>query len=78
MSSPTICAIADSAESATQTIEELVFTSRTDAWFRYGIDRINGYFSPRYGTATLVDEVWVFPRAVVCQDLGLAGGGCEP
>lgn len=68
----------DSADSAAHTVEELVFTSPTEAWFRYGIDTINGYFSPRYGTATLVDGVWVFPRALVCQDLGLAGGGCDP
>lgn len=69
---------ADSADSATHTIEELVFTSPTEAWFRYGIDTINGFFGERYGTATLTDGVWVFPRALVCQDLGLAGGGCEP
>jgi hypothetical protein len=69
---------ADSAESATHTVEELVFTSPTEAWFRYGIDTSDGYFGQRYGTATLTDGVWVFPRALVCQDLGLAGGGCEP
>jgi hypothetical protein len=66
------------AESATRTIDELVFTSPTEAWFRYGIDSDNGYFGPRYGTATLTNGVWVFPRALVCQDIGLAGGACDP
>ncbi len=68
----------ESAESATQTIEDFVFTSPTEAWFRYGIDTINGYFGQRYGYANLIDGLWVFPRALVCQDLSLAGGGCEP
>ena len=69
---------AESAESAEHTIEELVFTGPTEAWFRYGIDTITGYFGQRYGYATLTDGLWVFPRALVCQDLGLAGGNCEP
>ena len=68
----------EAAESATHIIEELVFTGPTEAWFRYGIDTTNGYFGQRYGTATLTNDVWVFPRALVCQDLGLAGGQCEP
>ena len=70
--------LAESAESAEHFVDEVVFTSPTEAWFMYGIDTINGYFGQRYGTATLTDGVWVFPRALVCQDLGLAGGGCEP
>ena len=68
----------DAAESATHIIEELVFTSPTEAWLRYGVDTTNGYFGQRYGTATLTNGVWVFPRALVCQDLSLAGGQCEP
>ncbi len=68
----------EAAESATHIIEELVFTTPTEAWFRYGVDTTNGYFDQRYGTATLTNGVWVFPRALVCQDLGLAGGQCEP
>lgn len=70
--------LAESAQSAQHTVDEVVFTSPTEAWFMYGIDTINGYFGQRYGTATLTGGVWVFPRALVCQDLGLAGGGCDP
>ena len=69
---------AEAAESSTHTIEELVFTSPVEAWFRYSIDSINGHFGPRWGAANLIDGVWVFPRALVCQDLGLAGGSCDP
>lgn len=67
-----------SAESAVHVMEEMVFTSPTEAWYRYGIDTINGYFGERYGTATLTDAGWVFPRAVVCNDLALGGGSCDP
>ncbi len=70
--------LAESADSAVHVIEELVFTSPTQAWFRYGIDTINGYFGDRFGYADLVDGVWVFPRDLVCQDLALAGGDCSP
>jgi hypothetical protein len=69
---------AESAETATHIVEELVFTSPTEAWFRYAIDSETGFFGQRYGYATLTDGGWVFPRALVCQDLGLAGGSCEP
>lgn len=69
---------AATAETAVHTIEELVFTGPTEAWFRYSIDTDISFFSDRYGTATLVGDVWQFPRAVMCQDLGLAGPGCEP
>lgn len=69
---------AEAAESAQHVIEEFVFTSPTEAWFRYGIDTSNGYFGQRYGFATLNDDGWTFPRALVCQDLSLAGGTCEP
>ncbi len=53
---------AEAADSATHTIEELVFTSPSEAWFRYSIDSINGHFGPRFGYANLVDGVWVFPE----------------
>ena len=69
---------ADAAAGAVQTIEELVFTSPTEAWFRYSIETSITDFFDRYGTATLVDGVWVFPRALVCQDAALAGGQCSP
>jgi hypothetical protein len=69
---------ADVADTAVHTIEDLVFASPTEAWFRYSIATDVMFFDNRYGTATLVDGVWQFPRALVCQDLALAGGGCEP
>jgi hypothetical protein len=69
---------AEAAESAEHRVEELVFTSPTTAWFRYGIDTSNGYFGDRYGVAKLTDEGWIFPRALMCQDLSLAGGQCDP
>lgn len=69
---------AETAESAEHVLEELVFTSPTEAWFRYGIETSTTYFGQRYGTATLTDAGWTFPRALVCQDLSLAGGVCNP
>jgi hypothetical protein len=69
---------AEAAESAEHRVEELVFTSPTTAWFRYGIDTTNGYFGDRYGVAKLTGDGWIFPRALMCQDLSLAGGQCEP
>jgi hypothetical protein len=71
-------AYSETAGTAIHTIDELVFTSPTDAWFRYSIDTDVSFFGDRYGTAALVDGVWQFPRALICQDLGLAGAGCEP
>lgn len=69
---------ADAAASAVHTIDEVVFTSPTDAWFRYSIDTITADFNDRYGTATRIDGQWQFPRALMCQDLSLASGGCQP
>lgn len=66
------------AESAQHVLEDFVFVSPTRAWFRYGIDTSNGYFGERYGVARLTAEGWIFPRALVCQDLSLAGGTCDP
>lgn len=69
---------ATSAGSAKHQIDELVFTGPTSAWFRYSIDTDAGFFGERYGTAERIGDVWQFPRALICQDLSLAGGGCEP
>ncbi len=68
----------ESVSSATYSVDELVFTSPTEAWFRYSIDTVNGLFNSRYGTAHLNDGVWQISRAVICADLGLAGAACEP
>ena len=67
---------ADDAAGATATIDELVFTTPAEAWFRYSIDTPGNDFDNRYGIAVLVDGVWKITRATVCQDLALAGGDC--
>jgi hypothetical protein len=69
---------ADDAASAAATIDELVFTAPTEAWFRYSIDTDGNDFDNRYGIAVLVDGAWKVTRSTVCQDLSLAGGDCGP
>lgn len=69
---------AEAAGSAVHTVDEVSFTSPTEVWFRYTLTTSMGTFGERYGTATLTDAGWVFPRAVVCQDISLAGTGCQP
>ena len=69
---------ADAVATAEYTIEDFVFTSPTEAWFRYAIDTGTSYFSQRYGTAHLIDGSWRISRGVICQDLALAGAPCEP
>lgn len=71
-------AYADAVATAVYTMEDFVFTSPTEAWFRYAIDTGASYFSQRYGTAHLIDGSWRIARAVICQDLALAGAPCEP
>ncbi len=66
----------DQAAAATATVEELVFTSPTEAWFRYRIDTPQSTFDNRYGVARLVDGAWKITRDTICQDLSLAGGDC--
>jgi hypothetical protein len=66
------------AETAVHVIEDFVFTSPTEAWFRYRIETDNGIFGERYGTVSLIDGSWRFARAVLCQDLALAAAPCEP
>ena len=69
---------ADAVATSQFTIEDFVFTSPTEAWFRYVIDTDTSYYSQRYGTAHLIDGSWRIARAVMCQDLALAGAPCEP
>jgi hypothetical protein len=69
---------ADAVATAEYTIEDFVFTSPTEAWFRYSISTDMSYFSQRYGTAHLIDGSWRISRGVICQDLALAGAPCEP
>ncbi len=67
---------ADDAAGATATIDELVFTTPSESWFRYSIDTPGNDFSNRYGIAVLIDGVWKITRSTVCQDLAMAGGDC--
>lgn len=71
---------ADAAATATADIAELVFTSPTEAWFRYDLLTSITNFYDRYGVAHLgADGVWVFTRQTICQDIQLAPGfGCTP
>lgn len=67
---------ADAAASAAHTVEELVFTSPTEAWFRYRLDTSAGAFTGRFGVVRFIDGNWSLVRATLCQDLALAGGTC--
>ena len=69
---------ADAVATAEYTLEDFVFTSPTEAWFRYAIATDTSYFGQRYGTAHLIDGSWRISRAVICQDLALASAPCEP
>lgn len=71
---------AETAATAELAIEELVFTTPTEAWFRYSIRADVSSFDNRYGIARLGDDgVWRITRATVCQDLALIpDGGCDP
>lgn len=68
----------DASVTAEYVIDELVFTSPTEAWFRYTISTTVGVFSDRFGIARLNNGVWQIVRAVLCQDLAFAGAPCNP
>jgi hypothetical protein len=69
---------AEQAASATYAIDELVFTSPAEAWFRYTITTSNSTFAYRFGQATFNGQVWQITRATLCQDLALAQAPCHP
>lgn len=71
---------ATAATTAKQPIAEVVFTSPTEAWFRYDVLTSITNFYNRYGMAHLGDDgVWRITRQTVCQDLSLAPGiACSP
>jgi len=70
--------LGDVASTAVHTMNKIVFTSPTEAWFEYDISTTNGNFTGRFGIAYLIDGKWRFARAVICQDLQLAGAQCQP
>jgi hypothetical protein len=67
---------ANEADTAQATIEELVFTTPTEAWFRYRVDTAGAGLTGRYGIALVVDGTWRIKRDTICQDLAMAGGDC--
>ena len=69
---------AGTAQTALHTITGVVFTSPTEAWFTYDLNTDITDFTNRFGIAYRIDGVWVISRAVICQDLALAGGQCIP
>jgi hypothetical protein len=69
---------ADAASTASHQIDEISFTGPAEAWFRYTLFTDVTNFFDRYGTATLVAGEWQFARAVICQDVALAGSYCIP
>ncbi len=64
------------AASARPVVEDLVFTSPNEAWFRYRIDTDGVGLTNRFGIAVLVDGSWRITRDTLCQDLSMAGGDC--
>ncbi len=69
---------ADTARTAVHTITDLVFVSPDEAWFMYDIHSDISDFTNRFGVAYRIDGTWKIARAVICQDLSLAGGMCFP
>ena len=71
---------AEAARTSTTTVHELVFTSPTEAWFRYDIETSITNFYDRYGMAIMNDAgTWQITRQTICQDIALAPGfGCSP
>ena len=71
---------AEAASNSSADIKELVFTSPTEAWFRYDVLTPITNFYDRYGIARLgADGAWIFTRQTICQDIALAPGfGCAP
>lgn len=64
------------ASNAEAIVEELVFTTPTEAWFRYRVETGGIGLNERYGIAVQIDGVWLITRATLCQDLSMAGGSC--
>ncbi len=69
---------ADTAKTAVHTMTDLVFVSPDEAWFMYDIHSDISDFTNRFGVAYRIDGTWRIARAVICQDLSLAGGMCFP
>lgn len=68
----------DEAGNSTHTMTDIVFTSPGEAWFQYDLETSFADFAGRFGVAFLVDGSWRIGRAVLCQDIALAGVQCNP
>ncbi len=67
----------DEADSASVTVDELVFTAPTVAVFRYTLTTDGYTLTDRIGTADEIDGVWKISSGTVCNDLALAGSPCQ-
>src|SRR6056297_1142780 len=70
--------LAEAAASAEHAVDEMVFTSPDEAWFRYTISTTVGEFGGRFGIARFDGSSWKITRDTICQDLAMAGGTCVP
>jgi len=68
----------DEADSATVTIQDLVFVSASEALFRYTLTTSAAEFADQFGRARLLDGVWKITRGTLCQDMEKAGAICPP
>jgi hypothetical protein len=58
-------------------VNDVVFTSPTEATVRYEIDIVNyTSFTGRIGQAKLIDGRWKITRATTCNDIALSGVHC--
>ena len=69
---------AEVAAGVTASVEVVVFTTPTEAWFRYDLVAADGssLLVDRFGIAVQTGGVWKITRATICQDLRTAGGDC--
>ncbi len=70
--------MAEVAATAEHDVEELVFTTPNEAWFRYTITTTLGTVTGQFGIARFNGSVWQITRDTICQDLQRAGGTCVP
>ena len=70
--------VVEAARTAVRTLTKVVFVSPTEAWFKYDLTTVVADIPGRFGIAYLIDGQWKIARAVVCQDLALAGSPCDP
>ena len=68
----------DLAAIAAYSLDDLVFTTPDEAWFRYSITTSSSTFTDRFGRAIFNGHVWQITRSTICQDLALAQAQCQP